>query len=174
MSGFLGCAESTVIFAIVSSDFYMDTGINFFLRRLPGVMVMVIATAASTTTALPAGTTSPKGQDASAGCPRVVVGGCGTLENCVMVLHLVESCEEMWVSRDRQANRVVERVRDPILGVLDFHHFRYWVNSIVRVEAVEDVVLGHMGNRVLVKVPVLGVTVSVKSQGTQFAKGLLA
>ncbi len=50
--------------------------------------------------------------------------------------------------------------------VLDFHHFGYWVNSMVCVEAGEDVVLGHMSNCVLVKVPVLGVTVSVKSEGT--------
>jgi hypothetical protein len=60
--------------------FNMGTGINFFLQRLAGVMVTVIATAASTTTAPPAGTTLPEGRDASAGCPRVVVGGCGTLE----------------------------------------------------------------------------------------------
>ena len=174
MFGFLGCAKEFVLSGIIPLGFNMNTGIDFFLRRFAGVMVTVIATAASTTTASPPGTTSPEGRDASAGCPRVVVGGCGTLENCVMVLHLVESCEEMWVSRDRQANQVVERVRDPILVVLDFHHFRYWVNSIVRVEAVEDVVLGHMGNRVLVKAPVLGVAVSIKSEGTQSAKGLLA
>ena len=57
--------------------------------------------------------------------------------------------------------------------VLDFDHFGYMVNSIFRVEAVEDVVLGHMSNGVLAKVPVLEFTVSFKLEGTQSAKGLL-
>ena len=100
MSGFLGCAEGAVIFAIVSSGFDMGTGIDFFLllQRLASVMVTVIATAASTTTAPPAGTTTPEGQDASVGCPRVVAGGCGTLEHCVVVLYLVKSLEEIGAS----------------------------------------------------------------------------
>ncbi len=80
MFGFLGCSEGAVILAIVSLGFNVGKGIDFFLCGIAGVMVTVIATAASTTTAPPAGTTLPKGQDASAGCPRVVLGGCGTLE----------------------------------------------------------------------------------------------
>ena len=95
MFGFLDCAEGAVILAIISSGFNMGTYIDFALRRLAGVMVTVIATAVSTTTAPPAGTTSPEGQDASAGCSRVVMGGCGTLESCGVVLHLVKSCEEL-------------------------------------------------------------------------------
>ena len=75
----------------------MSTGVNFFLRWLVGALVIA---STSTTTAPPAGATSPKGQDASAGCPRVVKGGCGTLESCVVVIHLVKSCEEMGVSVD--------------------------------------------------------------------------
>ena len=51
MSGFLSCAEGAVIFAIVSLGSYMGTGINFFLQRLASVMVTIIATAVSTTTA---------------------------------------------------------------------------------------------------------------------------
>ena len=129
-------------------------------------MVTVIATAKSTTTAPPAGTTSPKGQDASAGCPRVVLGRCGTLENCVVILHLVECCEKMGVCLDRQTNRFEEQVRDPILVVFDLHHFGYGVNSIVHVDAVENAVLGDMGICVLVEAPILWVTVSIKLEGT--------
>ena len=80
----------------------MGTGIDFVLRGLAGVMVMVIATAASITSAPPARTTLPKEQDASAGCPRVVLGGCGTLEHCIVILHLVKCFEQMgldWIGR---------------------------------------------------------------------------
>ena len=41
-------------------------------------------------------------------------------------------------------------------------------------KAVENVVLGHVGNCVLAKAPILGVTVSIKPEGTQSAEGLLA
>ena len=71
-------------------------------------------------------------------------------------------------------NRVEERVRDPILIILDLHHLGYGVNSIVHVKAVENVVLGDMGSCVLVKAPILWVTVSIILEGTQSAEGLLA
>ena len=101
MFGFFGCAEGAVIFAIVlSSGLNMDTGINFLLRGLAGVMVAVIATAASTTTTPPARTTSPEGRHASAGCSGVFKGGCGTLESRIKFLQLVESCEVARVSMD--------------------------------------------------------------------------
>ena len=98
---FLGFGEGVVILAIVSSGCNMGTGINLLLRGLAGVMVTVIATAASTTTAPPSGTTLPEGRDASAGCPRVVVGGCGKFEIGVVILQLVECFENMGVSLDR-------------------------------------------------------------------------
>ena len=121
MLGLLSCVEVAVLFGVISSSLNMSTGINFFLRRLAGVMALVIATALSTTTTPPARTTSPKGQDAYAGCPRVVKGRCGTLESCVVILHLVKSREKVRASLDRQTDRVEVRVRDPVLIVLDFH-----------------------------------------------------
>ena len=54
----------------------------------------------STTTMPPAGTTPYEGQDASAGCPGVVVGRCGLLESCIELLHLVEGCELIGVDLD--------------------------------------------------------------------------
>ena len=75
---------------------------------------------------------------------------------------------------DQQTNRVVEWVGDTILVVFDLHHFEYRVNSIVHVKAVENVVLGHVGNCLLVKAPILGVTVSIKPEGTQYDEGMLA
>ena len=91
-----------------------------------------------------------------------------------MLLHLIECCELMGGGLDRKVNQVEERVRDPILVVLDLHQFRDWVNSIVHVEAVENVVLGDMGSCVLVEAPILWVTVSIKLEGTQSAEGLRA
>ena len=87
MFGFLGCAKEFVLTGIVPPGSDMGTGIDFFLSRLAGALV--IATL-STTTTPPAGTSLPKGQDASPSCPRVFIGGCGLFESCVVVLHLVE------------------------------------------------------------------------------------
>ena len=75
MFGSLGCIEVVVFLAVIPLGFNMNTGINLVLRWFAGDMVTVIATATSTTTASPARTTAPKGRDASAGCPRVLVGG---------------------------------------------------------------------------------------------------
>jgi len=75
---------------------------------------------------------------------------------------------------DQKANQVEERVRDPILVVFNLHHLGYRVDSIVHVEAVENVVQRNMGSFVLVEAPILGVTVSVILEGTQSAEGLLA
>ena len=80
----------------------------------------------------------------------------------------------MGVCLNQQANRVVERVSDSILIVFDLHHFGYKVNSIVHVEAVENVVLGHVGCRVLFKAPIPWVAVSIILEGAQSAEGLLA
>ena len=88
MFGFLGCAKKFVLTEFIPLGFDMSTAINLFLRRLVGALVIA---ATSTTTTPPAGTTAPKGQDASLGCPRVVTGGCGLFESCVVVLHLVKS-----------------------------------------------------------------------------------
>ena len=96
------------------------------------------------------------------------------LEYCVVVFHLVKCCEKMRVCLDQKANRVEERVRDPILIVFYLHHLGFRVDSIVHVEAVENVVLGNMGSCVLVKAPILWVTVPIILEGTQSAEGLLA
>ena len=118
MFGFLGCGKEFVLTGIIPSGFNVGTGVNFFLSWLAGGMVIAPL---STTTTPPAGTSSSKGQDAPAGSPRVVKDGCGTLESCVVVLHLVKSCELIGVSLNRQTDRVGVRVRDPILIVFDFH-----------------------------------------------------
>ena len=87
---------------------------------------------------------------------------------------MVKGCEKMGASLDRKTDRIEVRVLDPILIVFDLHCFGYWVNSIISMEAVEDVVLGHVGNRVFVEAPVLGVTVPIISEVTQSLEGLLA
>ena len=121
---------------------------------------MVIAPS-STTTTPPAGTTSPEGQDAPSGCPGVVKDGCGTLESCVVVLHLLKSCELIRVSLNRQTDRVEVRVRDPVLVILDFHQFGQSLNVVIHMEAVEGIVGGHVGSRVFVETPGLGVDVAI-------------
>ena len=87
MFGSFGCGKEFVLTDIIPFGFDMSTGVNFFLSWLAGGMVIAPS---STTTTPPAGTSSSKGRDAPAGCPRVVPGGCGTLESCVVVLHLVK------------------------------------------------------------------------------------
>lgn len=158
MFGFLGCGKEFVVTGIIPLGFNVSTGINFFLSWLGGGMVIAPL---STTTTPPAGTSLPKGQDAPAGCPRVVKDECGTLESCVVVLHLVKSCELVRVSLDRQTDRVEVRVRDPILVVLDFRRFGQSLNVVIHMEAVEDVVGGHVGSRVFVKTPGIGVTIAI-------------
>ena len=71
-------------------------------------------------------------------------------------------------------NQVEGRVSDPVLIVVDLHHLGYGVNSIVHVEAVENVVLGHVGSRVLAKAQIPWVAASIILEGTQSAEGLLA
>ena len=58
--------------------------------------------------------------------------------------------------------------------MLYLHYFGHRIDSIVHMKAVENVVLGHVGRCVFFKAPILGVTVSVKPEGTQSAEGLLA
>ena len=118
MFGFLGCSKEFLLSAIVPLGFDMSAGANFFLSWLAGAVVIAPL---STTTTPPAGTSFPKGQDAPLGCPRVVKGKFGTLESCVVVLHLVKSCELIRAGLDQQTDRVEVRVQDPILIVLDFH-----------------------------------------------------
>jgi hypothetical protein len=85
---------------VVAVSFYWQTGINHFLRWYVGAGVISALSTTSTITTPSARTTSSKGQDASPGCTRVVKGGCGSLESCVMVLHLVKCGKQMMAGLD--------------------------------------------------------------------------
>jgi hypothetical protein len=167
---FLGCGKEFVLTGIIPSGFNVNTGVNFFLSWLAGGMVIAPL---STTTTPPTGISSPEGQDALAGSPRVVKDRCGTLESCVVVLHLVKKCEKIRVSLNRQTDRVEDRVQDPILVVLDFHRFGQSLNVVIPMEAVEDVVGGHVGNHVFVETPGLGVAVAIIFEVTKSLEALL-
>ena len=64
-------------------------------------------------------------------------------------------------------------VQDSILEVLYLHCFMKRVNAVIHMECVEGVVGIHVGGRVLVETPGLGVTGAVKLKVTKPLEGLL-
>jgi hypothetical protein len=91
-----------------------------------------------------------------------------------MVFDFVESREEVRASLDRQTDGVKRRVRDPILVIIfDLKGLGHSVNLIIHMKCVEGVVGSNVGSCVLVKVPVLWVTLPIKFEVTQPLKGLL-
>ena len=170
MFGSLGGGKLFVLTDIIVLGFNVGTGINFFLSWLAGGMV---TPSSSTITAPLAGTTSPKGRDASAGCSGVVIGGCGTLESRIKFLHLVKGCELAGVSMNLQLDRMKQLIQDTILEVLYLHCFVERFNTVIHMECVEGVVGGHVGSRVLIETPVLRVTGAVELEVTKPLEGLL-
>jgi hypothetical protein len=98
MLDFLGWAEVLVLTGIIPLGFNVGTGINLFLRWF--ARGTLASSTTSTITTPHARTTSSKGQDVSPGCPRVFKSGCGSLETCIMVSHLVKSREQIRAGLD--------------------------------------------------------------------------